>query len=77
MAHETVDRVAESANQAEQEVRDAAARTAKKAKQAQEQALDAAEDGMQKVRSYVEQNPLASAGIAFAAGLILSSLVRR
>jgi ElaB/YqjD/DUF883 family membrane-anchored ribosome-binding protein len=76
-AHETVDRVAEAANYAEREVRNAAARTAEQARQLREQAVERADENVQRVRSYVEQNPMMAAGIAFAAGVILSSLFRR
>ena len=40
-------------------------------------ALDAAEQNLRKVRSYAENHPLVAAGIAFAAGVLLSALVRR
>jgi ElaB/YqjD/DUF883 family membrane-anchored ribosome-binding protein len=76
-AHDTVDRVAEAATYAEREVRNAAARTAEQAKQLRDQAVERADENMQRVRSYVEQNPMMAAGIAFAAGVILSSLFRR
>jgi ElaB/YqjD/DUF883 family membrane-anchored ribosome-binding protein len=77
MAHETIDRVAPRANRAEHEVRGAAARAAGGAKLVQEQAVEAAEENVRKLRSYIGTNPLASAGIAFAAGALLSALVRR
>lgn len=76
-AHETVDRMAEAANYAEREVRSAATRTAEQAKQLRDQAVESADENMQRVRSYVEQNPMMAAGIAFAAGVLLSSLFRR
>jgi ElaB/YqjD/DUF883 family membrane-anchored ribosome-binding protein len=76
-AHETVDKVAETAKHAEQQARSAAAKTAEKAREAQDQIRAAADEGFDKVRTYVERNPLASAGIAFAAGIVLSSLLRR
>lgn len=76
-AHETVDRVAETANYAEREVRSAAARTAEQAKELRDQAMEKADENVQRVRSYVDQNPMMAAGIAFAAGVLLSSLFRR
>jgi ElaB/YqjD/DUF883 family membrane-anchored ribosome-binding protein len=76
-AHDAVDRAAEAANYAEREVRNAASRTAERAQQLREQAVEAADENVQRVRSYVEQNPMMAAGIAFAAGVILSSLFRR
>jgi ElaB/YqjD/DUF883 family membrane-anchored ribosome-binding protein len=76
-AHDTVDRVAEAATYAEREVRNAAARTAEQARQLRDQAVERADENVQRVRSYVEQNPMMAAGIAFAAGVLLSSLFRR
>jgi ElaB/YqjD/DUF883 family membrane-anchored ribosome-binding protein len=77
MAHETIDRVAPKANRAELDVRTAAAKTAEGAKQLQGQAVEAAEENLRKMRSYIENNPLTTAGIAFAAGALLSALIRR
>jgi len=77
MAHETIDRVTPKANRAEHEVRGAAARAADSAKLLQENAVQATEENLRKVRSFIETNPLATAGIAFAAGVVLSALVRR
>jgi ElaB/YqjD/DUF883 family membrane-anchored ribosome-binding protein len=77
LAHDTVDRVAGAAATAENRVRGAAARTAEQARAMQEEARAAADEGVRKTRSYIEANPVLSAGIAFAAGVILSSLLRR
>ncbi len=38
---------------------------------------EAVQDNLRKVRSYAESNPLITAGIAFAVGALLSTLVRR
>lgn len=76
-AHETIDRVKDTADYAEQHARDAAARAAEKAREVRDQVRQTADEGYEKARTYVERNPLAAAGIAFAAGLILSSLLRR
>jgi ElaB/YqjD/DUF883 family membrane-anchored ribosome-binding protein len=77
MAHETIDRVTPKANRAEHQVRGAAARAADSAKLMQGHAVEAAEENVRKLRSYIESNPLATAGIAFAAGALLSALIRR
>ena len=77
MAHETIDRVTPTASRAENEVRGAATRAADSAKLMQEHAVAAAEENFRKVRSYAVSNPLIAAGIAFAAGALLSALVRR
>jgi ElaB/YqjD/DUF883 family membrane-anchored ribosome-binding protein len=76
-AHETVDSIAERAQRAEREVRGAAARTAEQARDFQEQAAERAEQTIRRAGSYVENNPLAFVGIAFAAGVLLSTLLRR
>ena len=76
-AHETVDSVAERAQRAEREVRGAAARTAEQARDFQEHAAERAEQTIRRAGSYVENNPLAFVGIAFAAGVLLSTLLRR
>jgi ElaB/YqjD/DUF883 family membrane-anchored ribosome-binding protein len=78
MARDTIDRVTPKANRAEHEVRDAAARTTEGVKHLQEQAVDAAEEGLRQARSYIASNPLTTAGLAFAAGVLLSVvLIRR
>jgi ElaB/YqjD/DUF883 family membrane-anchored ribosome-binding protein len=77
MAHETIDRVTPKANRAEHEVRGAARRAAESAKLVQDHALAAAQDDVRRLRSYAESNPLITAGIAFAAGALLSALIRR
>jgi ElaB/YqjD/DUF883 family membrane-anchored ribosome-binding protein len=76
-AHETVDTIAERAQRAEREVRGAAARTAEQAREFHEQAAERAEQTIRRAGSYVESNPLAFVGIAFAAGVLLSTLLRR
>ena len=77
MAHKTIDRVAEAANQAEHKVRAAATRTAAHARDVHDQAMESADDRLRQARSYVEENPLASAALAFVAGIVLSALIRR
>jgi ElaB/YqjD/DUF883 family membrane-anchored ribosome-binding protein len=77
MAHDTIDRVAEAANHAEREVRAAATRTAAHARDMHDQAKESADDHLRKARSFVEENPFASAVFAFVAGVVLSALIRR
>ena len=76
-AHETVDSLGERAQRAERDVRGAAARTAEQAREFQEQAAERAEQTIRRAGSYVESNPLAFVGIAFVAGVLLSTLLRR
>lgn len=77
MIHEAIDRFAARAAEAEQRIKEAAAdaqtkvaATKRTAKLKSEQAVTAAE-------SYVDQHPWAALGIAFGAGIIISSLLRR
>jgi ElaB/YqjD/DUF883 family membrane-anchored ribosome-binding protein len=76
-AHETVDTIAERAERAEREVRSAAERTAEQARQLHQQYADTAEQSFRRATSYLESNPLAVAGIAFVAGVLLSAMIRR
>jgi ElaB/YqjD/DUF883 family membrane-anchored ribosome-binding protein len=76
-AHETVDVIADRAERAEREVRGAAERTAEQARQLHEHYADSAEQGLRRAASYLESNPLAVVGIAFVAGVLLSTMIRR
>jgi ElaB/YqjD/DUF883 family membrane-anchored ribosome-binding protein len=76
-AHETVDSIAERAQSAEREVRKAAGRTAKQARQLRDEYAESAEERLRRAGSYLEGNPLAVAGIAFVAGVLLSAMIRR
>jgi ElaB/YqjD/DUF883 family membrane-anchored ribosome-binding protein len=76
-AHETVDSLAERAQRAEREVRGAAERTAEQARQLRDEYMDTAEQGLRRATSYMESNPLAVIGIAFVAGVLLSTMIRR
>jgi ElaB/YqjD/DUF883 family membrane-anchored ribosome-binding protein len=76
-AHDTVDAVAERAQRAESEAREVAARAAERARQLHEDTAQRAERGMRRAASYIDSNPLAFAGLAFVAGVLLSTLVRR
>ena len=76
-ARETIDRVTPKVNRAEQDLRVAATKAADSAKLLQEHAVEAAKVKLRAVRSYAESNPLTTAGIAFAAGMLLSALIRR
>lgn len=77
MAHETIDRVTPKASRAEVEMRNTAGKTAEGVKHLEQQALAATERSLRNLHSYIEKNPLTAAGIAFAAGALLSVLIRR
>ena len=76
-AHETIDRLHEQAARVEDELRSSTADAADKARQSGERAAASLEGATRQVTSYIEQNPLTSAALAFAAGIVVSSLLRR
>jgi ElaB/YqjD/DUF883 family membrane-anchored ribosome-binding protein len=76
-AHESIDRLQEKAGRVEDQIRDAASRASEQARNAGGDASAQIEGTLRKVTTYIEQNPLTAAAIAFSAGLVLSSLLRR
>lgn len=76
-AHSAVDRVAGGAAKAEERIREVAATSGERLKEKGAEARISTERAMDHVRQYTKDNPLAAAGIAFAAGLVLSRLVGR
>jgi ElaB/YqjD/DUF883 family membrane-anchored ribosome-binding protein len=65
------------AGSTEERLREAAAAGEQRLRETGEEARIAAERAMDHVREYTKENPLAAAGIAFAAGVILSRLFSR
>lgn len=76
-AHEAVDRAAESAGKAEEYARDHASQADERVREASAHGRQRADDLLDRVNSYVRENPLMSIGIAFVAGALYSSLSRR
>lgn len=76
-AHHTIDDAAESAAHAEREIRRAAAEAAERYRRSEAEVAELLDQNLRRVREYIEQNPVQSAAIAFAAGVVLSSLLRR
>lgn len=68
---------AAASGSAEDRLRDAAAAGEQRLRETGEEARVVAERAMDHVREYTKENPLAAAGIAFAAGVILSRLLSR
>ena len=73
--HKTVDTLAEKAASTEERLRSTAAHSAESVAQKQKMIQESWDKS--KVRNYAVENPLTTAGIAFAAGMLLSSLIRR
>jgi ElaB/YqjD/DUF883 family membrane-anchored ribosome-binding protein len=75
--HETIDVIAERAERTERELRGVAAKTVDQARRLQEEATARAEQSLHRADSYLHSNPLPFVGLAFAAGVLLSTLLRR
>lgn len=76
-AHETIDRAAARASAAEEHVREAVENSGESLagkKAALEMEMTTATE---QARKFIVENPLAAAGIAFAAGLLITSLFGR
>ena len=73
--HDSVAAVADKASQAERSVRDTAQRSAESLGEAQEKMVKQW-NGSQ-VRKFATENPIATVGIAFTAGMLITSLLRK
>lgn len=76
-AHETVDRVAERMARAEGAVREKAAAGEQQVRMKSAEARETTERAVDHLRQYAQENPLAAASIAFAAGLVVSRMLSR
>lgn len=76
-AHETIDDAAVKAEQLEGHLRAGAAKAGTKLEASQEAATAQVEKSLAKLESFVKSRPIAAAGIAFAAGVLATALLRR
>lgn len=76
-AHHAVDAMAVKAAAAEDTLRKTAASSQETLAHKQEEIKQQLQSGYSKSREFAAQNPLAAAGIAFAAGILVSTLLRR
>lgn len=76
-AHHAVDNVATKASAAEDTIRKTAAESAQAIAEKQEVIKQQLQSSYSKTRELAAQNPLAAAGIAFAAGVLVTALFRR
>lgn len=74
--HETIDSTADTVGDAEEKVRETITSTNEKITDTKERAQGKNEEMIETVTEYVNENPVASVGIAFAAGIIASRLLR-
>lgn len=76
-AHRTIDEAAATASEAEREWRRAAGEAVDRVRVREEELARTVDENLGKLKTYVEKNPIQSAGLAFVAGVVLSSLLRR
>lgn len=76
-AHEAVDRAADTAGRAEDRVRRAASEGEERLREKSAEARASTERALEQFKQYTRDNPMTSAGIAFAAGLIVSRMLSR
>ena len=76
-AHHAVDAVAAKAANAEDTLRKTAASSQETLAHKQEEIKQQLQSGYSRSREFAAQNPVAAAGIAFAAGMLVSTLLRR
>jgi ElaB/YqjD/DUF883 family membrane-anchored ribosome-binding protein len=75
--HEGVDRIEEKLEAGEERLRDAAASAEEKVQEARDRAGEDFTVLAEQARGYVREHPLAAAAVAFAAGVVFVSLLRR
>ena len=76
-AHEVIDAAAEKAEPVEQQIRETASRAGEKLEASQEAVVAQVGQSVASLENFVRQRPIAAAGIAFAAGVLATSLLRR
>jgi ElaB/YqjD/DUF883 family membrane-anchored ribosome-binding protein len=76
-AHAAVDIAARNLEQAERALREARMAAGEQAADAALRAQAISEDTLATVKAYINDNPLRAVGIAFAAGYLLSALLKR
>lgn len=76
-AHHAIDETAAKAEQVEKQVRERADRASAKVDRSQAAAREQIEESLDKVETFIREQPMTAAGIAFAAGIIVSTILRR
>jgi ElaB/YqjD/DUF883 family membrane-anchored ribosome-binding protein len=76
-AHESVDQIAKTAGKAEERIRHGAADAGARVRDVGQKAKQRSDETLHAISVFVQDNPLISLGIAFAAGTLLSAMKRR
>ena len=76
-AHGLIDETAARAEDVERQIREKAAVAGDKLDATRESANEQVEQSLARVEKFVKDKPMTAAGIAFAAGIVATSLLRR
>lgn len=76
-AHSVIDDTAAKAQSVEKQIRERAAQAGEKVEASQQAASRKIESTVAKAEAFAKEQPIAAAGIAFAAGVLAISLLRR
>ena len=76
-AHEVIDGAAEKSAPIEKQIRAAAVEMGEQLETSKAQATEQLDHTLKQVQSFVKDRPIAAAGIAFAAGVVITTLLRR
>ena len=76
-AHKLIDDTAAKAEEVERKLRRKAAKAGEKYEGTKESANQQVEQSLAKVETFVREKPMTAAGIAFAAGIVASAILRR
>lgn len=76
-AHESVDHMARTAGKAEERIRHEAGDAKARVSDVGQKARERSDETLHSIGAFVEENPLTSLGLAFAAGTLLYGLRRR
>lgn len=76
-AHDAIDNLSARMAKTEKSVRDMVSGSGQNLSEKQQEMKNRMDESVERVRQYVEENPLMAAGIAFAAGAIVAALLRR
>lgn len=76
-AHEAIDEGADRAEKLERQLRSKAGEAGERVEASQAAAAAKIEDSMDRLEAFVKERPIAATGIAFAAGVLATVLLRR
>ena len=76
-AHDVIDKARPKAEELERKVRLEAARLSEKYQEGKGEAKQQIDETLEKVDAFVKERPVQAAGIAFAAGILATLLLRR